>query len=404
VTGLDGRYARLTAPLRPLLSEFALIRYRVLVELEWLRVLASRAGGVRAVPPLDASAEAVLDGIISGFDVAAAERVKAIEATTNHDVKAVEYYLKEKFSASGSRSLSAAAEFLHFAATSEDVNNLAYALMVKGARDGVLLPAATELLRAVVAMAEAQADTPMLSRTHGQPATPTTMGKEWANWAHRLGRQAAALAAVPALGKFNGAVGNFNAHLCAYPGVDWPAAARELVERRLGLAYQPYSTQIEPHDWLAEAFHAQARFNTVLLDLDRDAWGYISLGYFRQRRVEGEVGSSTMPHKVNPIDFENSEGNAGLANALLGHLAEKLPVSRFQRDLSDSTALRSVGAAFGHSLLAIQSATKGIGKLEADEKAMHVRVGWGWWPHPKAPAHNTRITRPPATNPPRRMT
>ena len=378
VTGLDGRYASATAPLRPLLSEFALIRCRVVVELEWLRVLASRPPGVSEVPRLDAAAEAALDAIVARFDVRAAERVKAIEATTNHDVKAVEYYLKEAFSASGSPALLAASEFLHFAATSEDVNNLAYALMVKGARDEVLLPAATRLLRAVVGVAEAQADAPMLSRTHGQPATPTTMGKEWANWAHRLGRQAAALGAVPAMGKFNGAVGNFNAHAVAYPGVDWPGAARALVEGRLGLRYQAYSTQIEPHDWLAELFHAQSRFNTVLLDLDRDVWGYISLGYFRQRRVEGEVGSSTMPHKVNPIDFENSEGNVGLANALLGHLAEKLPVSRYQRDLSDSTALRAVGAAFGHSLLAINSATRGIGKLDADGGVMLVRARGGF--------------------------
>ena len=377
VTGLDGRYAPHTAPLRPLLSEFALIRCRVIVELEWLRVLAARPPGVSEVPQLDAHAEAALRRIVDGFDLHAAERVKAIEATTNHDVKAVEYFLKEEFAASGSAPLRAASEFLHFAATSEDVNNLAYALMVKGARDAVLLPAAHDLLRAVVGMAEAQADAPMLSRTHGQPATPTTMGKEWANWAHRLGRQTAALAAVPALGKFNGAVGNFNAHAVAYPGVDWTGCARELVEKRLGLAYQPYSTQIEPHDWLAELFHAQCRFNTVLLDLDRDVWGYISLGYFKQRRVQGEVGSSTMPHKVNPIDFENSEGNAGLANALLGHLAEKLPVSRFQRDLSDSTALRAVGAAFGHSLLAIKSAAKGIGKLDADGGAMLVSVLFG---------------------------
>ena len=378
VSPIDGRYAPQTAPLRPLLSEYALIRSRVIVELEWLRVLAGAGGssggaGAGALPRLDAAAEAVLRDIVAGFGLPAAERVKAIEATTNHDVKAVEYYLKEAFAASGNRQLAAAAEFLHFAATSEDVNNLAYALMVKGARDEVLVPAMTALVGSVVGQAEALADVPMLSRTHGQPATPTTMGKEWANWAHRLARQVAQLKGVPALGKFNGAVGNFNAHVSAYPRLDWPAAARELVETRLGLAYQAYSTQIEPHDWLAELFHATARFNTVLLDLDRDAWGYISLGYFKQARKAGEVGSSTMPHKVNPIDFENSEGNVGLANALLGHCAEKLPVSRFQRDLSDSTVMRAMGSAFGHTLLAVKSAQKGIGKLEVDQAAIRVR-------------------------------
>jgi adenylosuccinate lyase len=378
VSPIDGRYAPQTAQLRPLLSEYALIRSRVIVELEWLRVLAGAGGssggaGAGALPRLDAAAEAVLRDIVAGFGLPAAERVKAIEATTNHDVKAVEYYLKEAFAASGNRQLAAAAEFLHFAATSEDVNNLAYALMVKGARDEVLVPAMTALVGSVVGQAEALADVPMLSRTHGQPATPTTMGKEWANWAHRLARQVAQLKGVPALGKFNGAVGNFNAHVSAYPRLDWPAAARELVETRLGLAYQAYSTQIEPHDWLAELFHATARFNTVLLDLDRDAWGYISLGYFKQARKAGEVGSSTMPHKVNPIDFENSEGNVGLANALLGHCAEKLPVSRFQRDLSDSTVMRAMGSAFGHTLLAVKSAQKGIGKLEVDQATIRVR-------------------------------
>jgi len=320
----------------------------------------------------DSAAEAVMKDIVTKFDMVSAERVKTIEVTTNHDVKAVEYYLKECFSASGNKQLQEAAEFLHFAATSEDVNNLAYALMIKGARDEVVLPAATSLLHSVVEKAEELADVPMLSRTHGQPATPSTMGKEWANWAHRLGRQMVAIKAVPPLGKFNGAVGSFNAHCVAYPDINWPLAAKQLVEGRLNLVYQPYSTQIEPHDWLAELFHAQARFNTVLLDLDRDVWGYISLGYFKQRQVAGEVGSSTMPHKVNPIDFENSEGNVGLANALLGHLGEKLPVSRYQRDLSDSTVMRSIGSAFGHTLLAIRSAAKGLGKLQADRAAMAV--------------------------------
>ena len=365
VSAIDGRYAPATSDLRPYLSEFALIKYRVLVEIEWLRVLAS--SGTRELPALDADAHAALSDIASRFDGAAAARVKAIEATTNHDVKAVEYYLKEAVAASGNARLAAAAEFLHFAATSEDVNNAAYALMVTRARDDVLDPAMRSLIERAVVQAEMLADAPMLSRTHGQPATPTTLGKEWANWAHRLGTALVAIRAVRPCAKFNGAVGNFNAHRIVYPNLNWPVVAQGLIERNLGLVYQPYSTQIEPHDWLAELFHAQERerhmappphtfparslqppifskistgFNTILLDLDRDVWGYISLGYYKQRRVAGEVGSSTMPHKVNPIDFENSEGNVGLANAVLGHLAGKLPVSRFQRDLSDSTALR----------------------------------------------------------------
>jgi len=338
ISGVDGRYSASpsVSRLRGVFSEFALIRARVRVEAEWLKALAAH-GGVPEAAPLSAPAASALDAIVRGFDVAAAARVKAIEATTNHDVKAVEYWLKEAVAASGQRELGALSEFLHFACTSEDVNNLAYALMVGEARRDVLLPAMLALVARCADAAEALADVPMLSRTHGQPATPTTMGKEWANFAFRLARQAAQVRDVPLLGKFNGAVGSFNAHVCAYPapapggaagGVDWPAAARELVERRLGLAYNPYSTQIEPHDWLAELFDATGRFNTVLLGLDRDAWGYISLGYFRQRVVRGEVGSSTMPHKVNPIDFENSEGNLGLANALFGHMAAKLPVSR----------------------------------------------------------------------------
>ena len=297
VSGIDGRYAPGTAHLRPYLSEYALIKYRVIVELEWLRVLAS--SGTRELPELDAAANAVLTDIANKFDNTSAARVKAIEATTNHDVKAVEYYLKEAVAASGNKQLAAAAEFLHFAATSEDVNNAAYALMVSNARDQVLVPAMTSLVGQVVDMAENLADAPLLSRTHGQPATPTTMGKEWATWAHRLGGAVEAIKAVKPRAKFNGAIGAFNAHVVAFPTVDWPAAARRLVTGRLSLTYQPYSTQIECHDWLAELFHAQSRFNTVVLDLDRDAWGYISLGYFKQRRVAGEVGSSTMPHKVS---------------------------------------------------------------------------------------------------------
>jgi adenylosuccinate lyase len=318
VSGIDGRYASATADLRPYLSEYALIKYRVVVELEWLRVLA--ASGTKELPALDGAADAVLRDIAAKFDGVAAARVKAIEATTNHDVKAVEYYLKEAVSASGNASLSAAAEFLHFAATSEDVNNTAYALMVRGARDEVLVPAMTSLVGRIVGVAENLADAPLLSRTHGQPATPTTMGKEWATWAHRLSGALARVKEVEPLAKFNGAIGAFNAHAVAYPALDWPAAARRLVEGRLGLKYQPYSTQIECHDWLAELFHAQSRFNTVLLDLDRDVWGYISLGYFKQRRVDGEVGSSTMPHKVRPRAAERAKGVAPSPHAFLPSL------------------------------------------------------------------------------------
>ena len=310
VSGIDGRYASATADLRPYLSEYALIKYRVIVELEWLRVLAS--SGTRELPRLDAAADAVLTDIAAKFDASGAARVKAIEATTNHDVKAVEYYLKEAVAASGNKQLAAAAEFLHFAVTSEDVNNTAYALMVGNARDRVLVPAMSSFVGQVVDMAEKLADAPLLSRTHGQPATPTTMGKEWATWAHRLGGAVAGIKAVQPRAKFNGAIGAFNAHVVAFPSVDWPAAARRLITDRLALTYQPYSTQIECHDWLAELFHAQSRFNTVLLDLDRDAWGYISLGYFKQRRVDGEVGSSTMPHKVSgKVEWEVGVGSGG---------------------------------------------------------------------------------------------
>jgi len=326
------------------------------------------------VPPLSPDAEKVLSDIVINFTPAEAEKVKAIEARTNHDVKAVEYYLKNCFAASGSHELKSKQEFLHFACTSEDINNSAYAMMVRDARERVVLPTMRSLVDATATMAEGLADTPLLSRTHGQPATPTTMGKEWANFAYRLSKQARAVAGTEIAVKFSGAVGNFNAHAAAYPGVDWEGLASTFVQQQLRLTYNPYCTQIEPHDWLAELCHAMSRFNTVLLGLDRDVWGYISLGYFKQRTVAGEVGSSTMPHKVNPIDFENSEGNVGLANALFGHLADKLPVSRFQRDLSDSTVLRSLGSAFAHSQIAYKSTLKGIGKLQPDAAAMKVRV------------------------------
>jgi adenylosuccinate lyase len=373
ISGVDGRYSGQSSvtSLRHAFSEFALIRARVRVEVEWLKVLAAHSS-IPEVPKFSSSALKALDDILLKFDVKDAERVKSIEAKTNHDVKAVEYFLKERFAAAtGAAELGKVAEFLHFACTSEDVNNLAYALMVKEGRSEVILPQMLSLVSSLADNAEKFADVPMLSRTHGQPATPTTMGKEWANFAYRLARQAKQVADVPLLGKFNGAVGSFNAHVVAYPlGVDWPAVSKDLIESKLGLSLNPYSTQIEPHDWLAELFHATSRFNTILLGFDRDMWSYISIGYFKQKVVAGEIGSSTMPHKVNPIDFENSEGNLGLANALFSHLAEKLPISRFQRDLSDSTVLRSVGVGFAHCAVAYASSLKGVSKLQVDETAI----------------------------------
>jgi adenylosuccinate lyase len=359
---LDGRYATKTAPLRAHLSEFGLIRARVIVEVAWLRHL-SKIDAIAELPPLPASATRVLDAIASGFSEADARRVKEIEARTNHDVKAIEYFLVEKTAEDAH--LRRAREFIHFACTSEDINNLAYALMLRDSLSGVLLPAMDRVVSAIAALAQAHADAAMLARTHGQPATPTTLGKEMANFAWRLGRSRDTIARIEILGKMNGAVGNYNAHLVAYPHLDWERVSKDFVES-LGLHWNPYTTQIEPHDYLAELFHAVARFNNVLLNFCRDVWGYISLGYFRQKVIANEVGSSTMPHKVNPIDFENAEGNLGLANALLEHLAAKLPVSRFQRDLSDSTVLRNLGAGFGYTLIALESALRGIGKLQAD--------------------------------------
>jgi len=359
---LDGRYASKTRALQEHFSEFALIRHRVRVEIAWLKALAAEPAFV-LLPAFSPATVAELDRVAAGFSVSDAERVKSIEATTNHDVKAVEYWLRETFR--GNAEIAAAGEFIHFACTSEDINNLAHALMVRGGLESVLLPAVDAIAARLDELARAHAGLAMLSRTHGQPATPTTLGKEMANVAWRLKRARLALAAVEMLGKLNGATGNFNAHVVAAPAMDWPAFARRFVTG-LGIAYNPLTIQIEPHDALAEAFDALARLNTILVDLDRDLWGYISLGYFRQKVKAGEVGSSTMPHKVNPIDFENSEGNLGLASALLRHLAEKLPVSRWQRDLTDSTVLRNMGVAFGYCLLGYDSCLRGLGKLEAD--------------------------------------
>lgn len=363
---IDGRYASKVDPLRPILSEYGLIRYRVLVEVRWLIAL-SNAPEIVEVPPFSHGALEVLERIVSEFSATDAERVKEIERTTNHDVKAVEYFLKEKIA--GNKELDAVSEFIHFACTSEDINNLSYALMVLEARDRVMLPMMRKLTAAMTEKAHEYAGQPMLSRTHGQPATPSTMGKEFANVAVRLNRQVKQMARVELLGKINGAVGNYNAHVVAYPQMNWPAFGQRFVES-LGLTFNPFTTQIEPHDYLAEIFHAASRFNTVLMDFDRDVWGYISLGFFKQKTVAGEVGSSTMPHKVNPIDFENSEGNLGLANALFGHLAEKLPVSRWQRDLTDSTVLRNIGVGMAHTLIALESSLKGISKLAINAEAL----------------------------------
>ena len=371
---LDGRYGAKTAALRPWFSEYALIKFRVRVEVEWLKAL-SAAPGVAEIPPLSAAARAFLDSLADNFSSADAQRVKAIEAVTNHDVKAVEYFLKERCEAEAE--IRRVAEFLHFACTSEDINNLAHGLMLKGAREAVLLPAVDRLVERLAALAHELAELPMLSRTHGQPASPTTVGKELANVAYRLRRGRARLAEVEMLGKMNGAVGNYNAHLAAYPEVDWEELARRFVQG-LGLGFNPYTTQIEPHDCMAELFDALARLNTVLIDLDRDVWGYISVGYFKQKVKAGEVGSSTMPHKVNPIDFENSEGNLGLANAVLRHLAEKLPVSRWQRDLTDSTVLRNMGVGLGYSLLGIDSCLRGLNKLEANPLLLAADLDANW--------------------------
>jgi adenylosuccinate lyase len=371
---LDGRYAAKAAALQPIFSEFGLIHRRVRVELAWLLALADEPS-IAEVPALSDAARAALLAIGDGFGEDDAARVKAIERTTNHDVKAVEYFIKEKISAHAE--LAAVKEFVHFACTSEDINNLAYALMLRDARDGVLLPALDAVVAKLREMAHAHAALPMLSRTHGQTASPTTLGKEIANVVARLERQRRQIAAVELAGKINGAVGNYNAHVASYPDVDWPAFARRFVEG-LGLAFNPYTTQIEPHDCIAELGDAIRRANTVLVDWARDVWGYISLGYFRQTLKAGEVGSSTMPHKVNPIDFENAEGNLGLANALFEHFGAKLPISRWQRDLTDSTVLRALGTAFGHTQVALDALLRGLGKLAAapDRLAADLDASW----------------------------
>ncbi len=371
---LDGRYADKTAALRPLFSEFGLIRHRVLVEVRWLLMLSAHPE-ITEVAAFSKGARDVLENILTHFGDSDAQRIKEIETTTNHDVKAVEYFLKEK--TSHNAEITAVAEFIHFACTSEDINNLAYGLMLHAGRETILLPTMDKLIAALDALAKNHAHQPLLARTHGQPASPTTVGKEIANVVYRLRRQRLHVAQVPILGKINGAVGNYNAHLVAYPHLDWEATARSFVES-LGLVWNPYTTQIEPHDYIAELFHALARFNTILMDFDRDIWGYISLGYFKQRLKRGEVGSSTMPHKVNPIDFENSEGNLGLANALLEHLAAKLPISRWQRDLSDSTVLRNLGVGLGYSLLAYESCLKGLGKLEINIERLQADLNANW--------------------------
>lgn len=356
---LDGRYASKCDALRPFLSEFGLIHARVTVEVRWLQALANRPE-ITEVPAFSAVTNAALDAIVADFSESDANRIKDIERTTNHDVKAVEYFLKEKIE--GIEELKNAGEFIHFACTSEDINNLSHALMLKSGRD-VLIASMQQIIDSIVALSEKHADQPMLSRTHGQTASPTTLGKEMANVAYRLARQIKQFKQVELLGKINGAVGNYNAHLSAYPDIDWPAHSQAFVES-LGLSFNPYTTQIEPHDYMAELFDALRRFNTILIDFNRDVWGYISLGFFKQKLKDGEVGSSTMPHKVNPIDFENSEGNLGLANAVLAHLGEKLPISRWQRDLTDSTVLRNMGVGFAQSLIAFEACSKGIGKLE----------------------------------------
>jgi len=374
LSSVDGRYAAKTAALRPICSEFGLIHRRLIVEIRWFQTLAEQSG-IPELPTLSEQAGAFLERLIVDFDEAGARRVKEIEAVTNHDVKAIEYYLKEQFNEMPE--LAAKAEFLHFACTSEDINNLSYALMIKDAQAEVMADMFANIDSTLSEMAAAYAGQAMLSRTHGQTASPTTLGKEIANTLQRLRRQVKQMSDQEYFGKMNGAVGNFNAHFSAYPDLDWPTLARQFVEA-LGLNWNPYTTQIEPHDWMAELFQSLTRYHTILIDLSRDIWAYISIGYFSQKTVEGEIGSSTMPHKVNPIDFENAEGNLGVANALLEHLASKLPVSRWQRDLTDSTVLRVIGTAYGHSVVAMSSLLKGLSKLEvnSDHLAGDLDASW----------------------------
>jgi len=374
ITPMDGRYRNKCDDLAPFFSEFGLIRFRVLVEVRWLQALIAHPA-IEELPEVSAATQDRLDALVTDFDVAAAQRVKDIEATTNHDVKAVEYFIKQELA--DCEELKSHLEFVHFACTSEDINNLSYALMLHEGREQIFLPAMQQVIDKLTELAHAFADQPMLSRTHGQPASPTTVGKEIANVVYRLKRQMSQFSDIDVLGKINGAVGNYNAHLFAYPDADWPAIAEDFVIS-LGLTWNPYTTQIEPHDYIAELFDCLARFNTVLIDLDRDIWGYISLGYFKQKTIAGEVGSSTMPHKVNPIDFENSEGNLGMANAVMQHLASKLPVSRWQRDLTDSTVLRNIGTGLAHSIVAWRACLKGLEKLELNPAAIDADIDNCW--------------------------
>jgi len=374
ISPIDGRYASKTLALREHLSEYALIRTRIIVEIRWLQRLADTTE-ITEITALSNNTNTWLQTLIDEFDVTEAERVKEIERTTNHDVKAVEYYLKERFDKN--EALAPVSEFLHFACTSEDINNLAYALMLNDARNKVLLPLMNEVVSAIKTLAHDNAEQAILARTHGQPASPTTLGKEMAVFAYRMQRQLDQFTSLPILAKINGAVGNFNAHMSAYPEIDWSTFSKQFVES-LGLEWSAYTTQIEPHDTIAEHFNSLAQFNTTLLDFSRDIWGYISVGYFRQKLMANEVGSSTMPHKVNPIDFENAEGNLGIATAVLDHMARKLPVSRWQRDLSDSTVLRNIGVGIAHSVIAMLSTLSGIRKLEANSAAMHADLGEAW--------------------------
>ncbi|VAW96075.1 Adenylosuccinate lyase @ SAICAR lyase [hydrothermal vent metagenome] len=375
VSPVDGRYASKTQALRPYFSEYGLIYHRVLVEVRWLQFLANKTD-IKEMAPFSNKANAFLDTIVSNFNADDAQRVKDIESTTNHDVKAVEYFLKEKIK--GQPEIEAVSEFIHFACTSEDINNLSHALMLSTARDKVLLPEMDNIINRLRGFAHDYAEIPMLSHTHGQPASPTTIGKEFANIVARLVRQREQVANVVMLGKINGAVGNYNAHVSAYPELDWPALAKQFITESLGLSFNPYTIQIEPHDYIAEYFDALSRYNTIVLDMDRDIWTYISMGFFKQKVIKGEVGSSTMPHKVNPIDFENSEGNIGIANALFNHLSGKLTVSRMQRDLTDSTVLRNLGVGLAHCLIAYSSTMRGLNKLEVNEKKLAEVLDNNW--------------------------
>ena len=374
ISPVDGRYGSKTTEYQDIFSEYGLIRHRVLVEVRWLQALAN-FDAIPEVPAFSDTASQLLDNIVDQFGLDDAQRIKDIERTTNHDVKAVEYYLKEKIA--GNSELEAVSEFIHFACTSEDINNLSHALMLTAGRNHVLLPQMDQVIEKMRELAHAYADQPMLSRTHGQPASPTTVGKEFANVVYRLQRQREQVAAVTIMGKINGAVGNYNAHLSAYPDIDWQNFAQQFIES-LGISYNPYTIQIEPHDYMAELFDAISRYNTILIDISRDIWGYISNGFFKQKTVAGEIGSSTMPHKVNPIDFENAEGNLGIANALFGHLTLKLPISRWQRDLTDSTVLRTLGVGFAHSSIAYQSAMRGLGKLDMNAQALNNDLDNNW--------------------------